>query len=164
MAANTLLPIGSGHLGAAFLKNAGDISANFLCNKISKLDMKFGEFIITSFFPREERNERQARKKKLEGNHIFGQVYINGKYEKRQHPKGIWESHISRWDKNNTKFKLKLLEFLMGWVLIFHFFLAQIISAVLQSLAMKKQVGLQSAAIGWSEREKNCVCDRVKHF
>lgn len=89
MAANTLLPIGSGHLGAPFLKNAGNISANFVCNKISKLDMKFGEFIITAFFPREERNERQARKKKLEANHIFGQVYINGKYEKRQHPKGI---------------------------------------------------------------------------
>lgn len=65
MAANTLLPIGSGHLSAAFLKNAGDISANFVCNKISKLNMKFGEFIITSFFPREER--KASQKKEIRG-------------------------------------------------------------------------------------------------
>lgn len=56
MAANTLLFISSGHLSAALLKNAGDISANFICNKISKLNMNFGQFIITAIFPREERN------------------------------------------------------------------------------------------------------------
>lgn len=63
MAANTLLPVSSGHLSAALLKIAREISANFICNKISKLNMKFGEFIITAVFPREEGNERQARKK-----------------------------------------------------------------------------------------------------
>lgn len=67
MAANTFLPVSSGHLSAALLKNEGEISANFICNKISKLNMKFGEFIITDGFPREERNERQARKKKIRG-------------------------------------------------------------------------------------------------
>lgn len=51
MTPNTHFPIGFGCLCAALLKNAHEISGDFIHNKTSKLNMKFGEFTVNVIFP-----------------------------------------------------------------------------------------------------------------
>ena len=62
MTANTLLPVGSGCLCAALLKNACEISGDFIRNKTSKLNVKFGEFTVDVILLWEERKGVGASK------------------------------------------------------------------------------------------------------